>query len=274
VSATKSAFVAIQPVVSPVRKRRFLLGPAIKEALSQNSIDLGEGDVIVVSSKFVAMSEGRYVNLRAVKPGKRAVELSRRFGIDARLAELVLEESTGILGGVSGFLLAIARDGTLAPNAGIDRSNIQRGYAILYPRDPKKRAHEIREYLSKFFAKPGRSLNRFGVVISDSRVTPTRIGTVGVAVATSGLKPVIDLRGSTDLFGNKLRFTLRAIADQLATAAQLVMGESKESIPIVRISGAQRAFFGTDQRKNIPMTISPKKCLFVEGLRKGRDVEF
>lgn len=188
-------------------------------------------DIVVISSKFVSMSEGSIVKLSKVKVRKKAKELATKNHMDAKLAELVLRESEYVMGGVPGFLLAI-RDGMIAPNAGIDKSNVPRGYAILYPRDAFETAEKLK---LKFLAKLG---IRVGIVIADSRLMPTRIGTTGVAIACAGFEPVEDLRGRRDLFGNVLRVTFKAVADALATMGVAVMGESNESTPAVVVRGA------------------------------------
>jgi coenzyme F420-0:L-glutamate ligase / coenzyme F420-1:gamma-L-glutamate ligase len=188
-------------------------------------------DVVVISSKFVSMSEGSIVKLSGVKVTKRANDLAIQNHMDARLAELVLRESDCILGGVPGFLLAI-RDGMIAPNAGIDKSNVPKGYAILYPRSPFDTAEILR---LKFLVELGL---RVGIVIADSRLMPTRIGTTGVAIGCAGFEPVDDQRGKSDLFGNILRVTLKATADSIATMGVAVMGESNESTPVAIVRGA------------------------------------
>jgi coenzyme F420-0:L-glutamate ligase / coenzyme F420-1:gamma-L-glutamate ligase len=188
-------------------------------------------DIVVISSKFVSMSEGSIVKLSKVKVTKRAKELATKNHMDGKLAELVLRESEYVMSGVPGFLLAI-RDGTIAPNAGIDKSNVPRGYAILYPRHPFETAEKLK---LKFLAELD---IRVGIVIADSRLMPTRIGTTGVAIACAGFEPVEDQRGRRDLFGNVLRVTFKAVADGLATMGVAVMGESDESTPVAVVRGA------------------------------------
>ena len=178
------------------------------------------------------MSEGRLVHLSSVKPGKRAVSLASDSQMDSRLCELVLREADYILAGVPGFLLAI-KDGMIAPNAGIDKSNVPKGSVILYPRKPFESAQRLRKSLVQKFGF------NLGVVIADSRLMPTRIGTTGVAIACAGFAPVQDLRGKLDLFGNPLRVTKRAVADALATMGVASMGESNESTPVAIVRGAE-----------------------------------
>jgi len=188
-------------------------------------------DIVVISSKFVSMSEGSIIKLSNVKVTKRAKDLATQNHMDARVAELVLRESNYVMSGVPGFLLAI-RDGMIAPNAGIDKSNVPKGYVVLYPRDPFETAENLR---LKFLADLG---IRVGIVIADSRLMPTRIGTTGVAIGCAGFEPVEDQRGKRDLFGNILRVTFKGAADSIATMGVAIMGESDESTPAAVVRGA------------------------------------
>ena len=205
------------------------------------------------------MSEGVVVKLADVKPSKKAKALARKFDMDAGIAELVLREAQYVVKGVPGFLLTI-RDGMIAPNAGIDRSNVPAGYAILYPRRPFASAEKLRQ---KFRQELGL---RLGVVIADSRLMPTRIGTTGVAIACAGFEPVEDLRGKRDLFGNVLRVTLKAVADGLATMGVAVMGESNESTPAAVVRGANVAW---SEKKFSwkDMAVGPSKDIYLRGIK-------
>src|SRR5579884_48834 len=258
---------------------RFDLATSIVEDVRRNSLSLEDCDILVISSKYAAMSEGSYVRLNEVVPTKTAVELSKRYSLDPRLAQMVLQESQEILGGVLGFALAITKDGTLAPNAGIDRSNVPKGFVILYPRDPEALVMNLRESLIKLWNKKGKSssskvrIRRLGIVLSDSRIVPTRLGTTGVALAVAGFRPVIDLRGKRDLFGNTLKVTMKAVADQIASGAEILMGESSESIPIVIARGIEASLFFREGKgevaRRVPLTIDRKKCLIINGLRNA-----
>jgi coenzyme F420-0:L-glutamate ligase len=194
---------------------------------------LKDGDVLVLSSKFVAVSEGRVVKLGGVRVGEKARRLASEHRMDPRLCELVVRESDEILGGIPGFLLTI-KDGLLTPNAGIDKSNVRHGTVVLYPRRPEESARTLREALQY---SPGVSV---GVVICDSRLSPTRRGTTGVAIAASGIEAVLDMRGRRDLFGNVLRVTSQGVADDLSSAAEVLMGESDEGTPMVLVRGLSR----------------------------------
>ncbi|MDG7008590.1 MAG: coenzyme F420-0:L-glutamate ligase [Nitrososphaerota archaeon] len=219
--------LTLVPVAAPKKSARFDVAELIDEKIGEK---LRDGDVVVVSSKFVAISEGRVVELATVHAGGRANELAAEHHMDSRLCELVLRESDEVLGGIPGFILT-GKDGLLVPNAGIDKSNIMHGSVVLYPRNPQGSAKRIREAL--IFSK-GVSV---GVVICDSRLSPTRRGTTGVAVAASGLEAVLDMRGRSDLFGNVLKVTSQAFADDLSSAAEVLMGESDEATPIVLVRG-------------------------------------
>ncbi len=144
------------------------------------------------------------------------------------MMELIIRESDEIFGGLYGFVLTSVQK-ILAPNAGIDKSNMPSGYVILYPRQPFKTAENLRR---KFLLHLG---VRIMVIIADSRLMPTRIGTTGIAIACAGFEPVEDQRGKVDLFGNVLKVTLKAVADSLATIGVSAMGESNESIPAIVI---------------------------------------
>lgn len=196
-------------------------------------------DILVLSSKFVSMSEGSVLDLHKIKPSNKAKEIAKNYQMDPNLVEVVIRESDIIFGGLPGFLLTI-RKGILAPNAGIDKSNVPYNNIICLPNDPFLSAETLRlEFLTRLGIQ-------VGIIISDSRLMPTRIGTTGVAIGCAGIEPVEDQRGNKDLFGNVLKYTLKATADSLATMGTFVMGESNESIPVVVIRGTNISF--TDRR--------------------------
>lgn len=258
--------VELIPVKCRVRFEKFDLVSEILEGLERNRTKLRDCDILVVSSKFASVSEGRFVELSKVKPERRAKNLAKSYDMQPAIVQLVLEESQLILGGIPGFLLAL-NDGVLAPNAGIDLSNAPKGWAILYPNDPKRTAQKLQRNVIKL---TGGKIDNIGVILSDSRVTPTRLGTVGVAIAVAGMRPTIDMRGSKDLFANTLKVTLRGLADQIASAAEICMGEANESIPLVLVRGVSQAFEARRTKFENVMTISPEKCLIISGLKNKR----
>ena len=156
-------------------------------------------------------------------------------------------------------MLAI-KNGIIAPNAGIDKSNVPRGFVILYPSKPFRSAENLRR---RFLVNRG---IKVGVVIADSRLMPTRIGTIGVALASAGFEPVEDQRGKKDLFGNILKVTLKAVSDSLAAMGVAVMGESNESIPIAVIRGIK--VITTDRKLSWhDMAVDARQDIYIRGLQ-------
>lgn len=218
---------------------------------------LKTGDVIVISSKYVANSENRFIDLKKTKSSHIASELSKKYQIDPKFAEIILRESDKIFGGVTGFVLTSA-DMVLAPNAGIDKSNVKKGTVILYPDSPYATSENLRK---KILLNLGIHV---GVIIVDSRLMPARAGTTGVAIAVSGFEPVQDVRGHRDLDGNPLKVTLKATADNLATIANHKMGEGAESMPIVIVRDSDAKI--TSRRiKPDEMAISSDLCVYIRG---------
>jgi coenzyme F420-0:L-glutamate ligase/coenzyme F420-1:gamma-L-glutamate ligase len=254
--------LTLWPVKAPRSSARFDLVGLIERLLGGR---LKDGDVLVISSKFLAISEGRTVPLKGVRPTVKAKELARSYHLDAGLCELVLRESDLVIGGISGFLLTL-REGLLTPNAGIDKSNIQHGRVVLYPRRASSSAERIREAI-KFDMGV-----EVAIVVCDSRLMPTRRGTVGVALASSGLEAVLDLRGKNDLFGNVLRVTSQAIADDLSSSAQLLMGESDEGVPIVLVRGLSTRLLRDRNYPASRFSIPIGECVYMRSLGYAQDV--
>ncbi len=244
----------IFPIKIPKKGEGFDLFRTIVESKFQFLAD----DVLVISSKFVSMSERSLIDLKNVKVSKRARALASRFKMDERIAQVTLQESDYVVSGIPGFLLTI-NDGMIAPNAGIDKSNCPQGKIVLYPKNSFKTANELRK---KFLKKYG---IKIGIVISDSRLMPTRIGCTGIAIGVSGFDPVDDERGKTDLYGKKLKVTFKATADCLATIGVFMMGESNESIPLVVIRGANVR----ETKRSLSMkdmTVNPKIDIYLRNI--------
>jgi len=248
--------LTLSPVTTPTKSTEFDIVELIDKRIGAK---LKDGDVLVVSSKFVAVSEGRVVKLGGVSAGTKARELARKYRMNPRLCELVVRESDEILGGIPGFLLA-SKDGLLTPNAGIDKSNVKHGAVVLYPRKPQESAWRIREGL-KFSC--GVSV---GVVICDSRLSPTRRGTTGVAIAASGIEAVLDMRGRKDLFGNVLKVTAQGVADDLSSAAEILMGESDEATPMVLVRGLRRNLLKETEYPGKRFAIPMDECVYLRSL--------
>ena len=243
------------------KENQFDLFDAISDAIKESEISIKEGDVLVISSKFVSNAQGRILSLNSVKTSNQSLLLSKKYRLKPEFAEVVIRESDEILGGISGFVISSA-DNILAPNAGIDKSNAKQGKIILYPFDPYLIAEQIRrKFFLKFFI-------HIAVIIVDSRLMPARVGTTGVAIACAGIEPVLDVRSQKDLDGNSLKVTFQAVVDNLASIANHEMGEASESKPIaiVRDSGAKL----TDRKiKPKEVAISHDQCVYVRGLKNN-----
>ena len=188
------------------------------------------GDVLVIAESAMATAEGRIINLATVTPKQDAIMLGERYGIDPRLVEVVTGESDSIVGGIPGFLLCM-KGGTLLPNAGVDASNAPPGCVVLLPDDPGRSALWVRQEIKR------RTGAWIGIIVADSRTHAMRAGCSGVAIGCSGIPSVIDVRGRTDLFGRRLEVTKQAIADNIASAAEIVMGEADECTPAAVLRG-------------------------------------
>ncbi len=223
--------------------------------LSHQGFSLASHDILVIAETVVATSQKRIRELSTVRVSPRALELSERFELEAPIAQLVLDEADEILGGVPHVLLTI-KDNTLMANAGIDQSNAPAEHVVLLPSNPTETARQIKTELE---VNTGVEL---GVIITDSRTQPLRLGTVGLAVAVAGIEPIKDFRGHPDLFGRPLRITRSAVADNLASAAQLMLGEADEQVPLAVIRGAPVKFTKKTIRPE-EMTISRHECMYM-----------
>jgi coenzyme F420-0:L-glutamate ligase / coenzyme F420-1:gamma-L-glutamate ligase len=211
------------------------LAAIILAALDRSELELNPGDIVVLAQKIVSKAEGRTVDLRTVTPSPRAVQLGKETEKDPRLVELILSESTEVLRYRSGVLVVAHRLGLVLANAGIDRSNVDGEddgeNVLLLPRDPDRSCAELRRTIG---AATGIDV---GVMIIDSIGRAWRNGTIGTAIGVSGLPGLLDLRGTPDLFGRALETTEVGLADELAAAASLVMGQAGEARPVVLARG-------------------------------------
>jgi coenzyme F420-0:L-glutamate ligase/coenzyme F420-1:gamma-L-glutamate ligase len=192
------------------------------------------GDILVVTQKILSKAENRFVDLAKVTPGPEALRLARITRKDPRLVEVVLSESGAVLRAVPNVLITQHRSGHVMANAGVDRSNIGGGggdHALLLPKDADASAERLRRGLSARFDRAP------AVVISDSFGRPWRMGVVGVALGASGLPALLDKRGESDRDGRALEVTQIALADMVATAAALAMGEGAEGVPAALVRG-------------------------------------
>jgi len=250
--------LTVFPVKAERKNEKFDICETVEATLRKNKQQLQDGDVLVISSKYVSNSQGRLVNIENVKSSEHGKLVSKKFQIKPKIAEVIVRESDVIFGGVSGFVLT-SSDDILAPNAGIDKSNAKKGKIILYPEDPFLIAEQIKR---KIFLK---YLIHVGIIIVDSRLMPARVGTTGVAIACAGIEPVIDMRAEKDLEGNPLKVTFQAVVDNLASIANHKMGEGSETQPFAIIRDSEAKL--TDRKiKPKELAVSYDQCVYVRGL--------
>lgn len=221
----------------PIIRQGDNLAGLVLKAIQENSITFEDNDILVFAQKIVSKAEGRTVNLAVITPTQRALELAAKTEKDARLVELILQESNEVLRTRPGTIVVEHKLGFVCANAGIDHSNVAgtgntiEEWVLLLPAAPDDSAETIRK---EIVSKTGKQI---GILIIDSHGRAWRNGTVGVAIGMAGLPGLQDLRGQTDLFGFTLRITQVGVADELAAAASLVMGQAAEGTPIVHVRG-------------------------------------
>jgi coenzyme F420-0:L-glutamate ligase/coenzyme F420-1:gamma-L-glutamate ligase len=214
------------------------LAAVLLTALEQNHVTLTDGDVVALCQKIVSKAEDRFVALDTVAPSPRAVEFAQVCNKDPRFVEVVLRQSSQVVRCARDVLIVRHRLGFVVANAGVDQSNIENAGSrvLLLPEDPDRSAASIRDAIVATLGV------RVGVLITDSFGRAWRLGVCGTCIGCAGLVPLVDARGRPDRFGRPLRVTQIAVADAIAAAAALTMGEADEGRPIVVASGIAPEF--------------------------------
>lgn len=239
----------------PLIKTNTPLLDIIIDNIKKSGKSLKEGDIIVIAEKVIATSQGRIIKLSEIKKiSEKAKDCAKEYDMDDRYVELILREASMILGGMRHVILAKVNDFLIA-NAGIDQSNAGPNSVVLLPKNLNKVVWDYWEKLREAF-----NIKKLGIIIADSRVQPLRKGTIGIAIATAGFEPIEDLRGRPDLFGRPLEITMRAIADDLTSAAQFLLSEADRQTPLVIIRGSNVEF--TENPKTTP-EMPPEECLYM-----------
>jgi len=213
------------------------LADIVVNALKENEIMLADNDILVIAQKIVSKAEGRAVNLAEIIPSQRAIDLGGQIDKDPRVIELILQESNEVLRTRPGTIIVEHKLGFVCANAGIDHSNVAgmgdsaEEWVLLLPTEPDRSATRMRSEIESETEK------RIGILIIDSHGRAWRNGTVGTAIGIAGLPGLQDLRGKQDLFALELRITQVGVADELAAAASLVMGQAAEGTPIIHVRG-------------------------------------
>jgi coenzyme F420-0:L-glutamate ligase/coenzyme F420-1:gamma-L-glutamate ligase len=232
------------------------LGAELIKAIATLNLQLLDGDILVVAQKVISKVEGKIVRLESVKPSQRAVDLSKISGKDPRFVELVLRESKRVEVVGKGHLIVTTKHGITCANAGIDVSNVDgRGESVLLlPDDPDLSARKLRAYIRE---KCGKNV---GVIISDTHGRTLRDGQINVAIGLSGVKPFHDYRGTPDMKGYVLRIKQIAVADELASASELVIGQAQEQTPVAIIRGL--SLVSDDETSSAPLNMPRERWLF------------
>ena len=221
----------------PLIRRDDNLADIVVNAIDAANLALQDDDIRVFAQKIISKAEGRAVNLATVTPSQRALELAKQTDKDARVVELILQESNEVLRTRVGAIIVEHKLGFVCANAGIDHSNVAglgdsaEEWVLLLPQNPDQSAEKMRAEIK---SKTGK---RVGILIIDSHGRAWRNGTVGVAIGIAGLPGQEDLRGKPDLFGYTLQVTQVGVADELAAAASLMMGQAAEGTPVVHVRG-------------------------------------
>ena len=193
------------------------------------SFEINDDDILVFSQKIISKNEDRILNLSSVSPSLLADGIASSYGKDPRLVELILSESKRIVRMENGVIIVETKHGFVCANAGIDESNVEDGYATLLPNDPDRSANLLKEKIKQ---KTGKDV---AVIISDTFGRPFRLGQTDVAIGIAGLEPILDYNGKPDTFGKIMQVTAIAVADEICSASELVMGKiQKCPIAVIR----------------------------------------
>ncbi|KAF5076469.1 Coenzyme F420:L-glutamate ligase [anaerobic digester metagenome] len=215
----------------PILEEGNNIADIILNALDEESLEICDGDVLVIAETIVSKSEGNIIDLKSLEPSELAFELSEKTGKTPEIAEAIINESKDIIKVGPDFIISETKHGFICANAGIDESNVDEGLATPMPADPDGSADNIRQKIEKITG------HEVAVIISDTQGRAFREGAIGTAIGISGMFPLWDRRGEQDLYGRELETTSIAVADELAAAASILMGQANEGIPVVIIRG-------------------------------------
>lgn len=233
----------------------------IVETARKNGLEIEDGDVIAVAQKIFSKAENRTVSLREIVSSKRAKEIAKTTGKSPKFAELVLRETKRIMKASREVLLVEDRRGLICINAGIDKSNVEgRGNFTLLPENPDKSAEKCRLKIKELTGK------NVGVVVCDTYSRPFRRGQVNFAIGVAGIDPFKDYRGKEDLFRQILKVKNVAVIDEIAAAAELLMGQAREATPVVVFKGLNNVIQPCEEHGIGELQISSEEDLFRDAL--------
>jgi coenzyme F420-0:L-glutamate ligase/coenzyme F420-1:gamma-L-glutamate ligase len=208
------------------------VGGLICDACFRQEICLDDNDCLVVAQKIISKAEGQVISLDNITPSPRALEVAQKLDKEPALVEVILKESRRVVRMGGRALIVETHHGLICANAGVDQSNVGQRKVTLLPKDPDDSAREIRSEIERRTGKTP------GVIISDSFGRPWRLGTVDVAIGVAGLAAIKDERGMNDRYGYQLKAAVAAVADEIAAAAELVMGK-RDAVPVVVVRGCE-----------------------------------
>jgi coenzyme F420-0:L-glutamate ligase/coenzyme F420-1:gamma-L-glutamate ligase len=239
----------------PLIKKGDNLGQLIVQAAERQKTPIQEKDVIVVTHVVVSKAEGNIINLDDVVPSQQAKEMALKTNKDPALVEVVLQETKEVVRCSRNSIIVETKNGIICANAGVDRSNVSGDRNVVpLPKEPNVSAQNIRKEIKRLTGAD------VAVIVSDTHGRPFRIGEINVAVGVAGIMPIRDRRGEKDLFGYVLRVKQTAVADELSSAAELVIGQANEGVPAAIIRGYN--YQSTDNASTIDLTRSKEKDLF------------
>ena len=240
----------------PILKLGDDLALLIVEAAEKQGISLENEDIIVITHVIISRIEGNVVDITTIIPSELAKRIAKKTKKDSRLVEVILNESKNIIRMDRGKIITQTKQGLICANSGIDKSNVPGPNNVaLLPKNSNKSAQKLRKDIKKITGK------NVATIISDTHGRPLRHGEINIALGSSGLKPLRDRRGETDLFGYQIRLKRTAIADELASAAELVIGQTNEGIPVAIIRGYP--YLKSEKANAIELIRDPEEDLFV-----------
>lgn len=241
----------------PLVKSGDSLAEIIVETAKKDGLDIEDGDVIAIAQKIFSKAENRVIRLKDIVPSRKAKEIAKKTRKSPKFVELVLRETKGIVKASKGILLVKDKRGLICINAGIDKSNIEgRGNYGLLPENPDESAEKCRTEIKRLTGK------NVIVIMCDTYSRPFRRGQVNFAIGMAGIKPFKDYRGKKDLFGQVLQVKNIAIIDEIAAAAELLMGQGKEGTPVIIFKGLSNFIEPCKLCRTSELQISSEEDLF------------
>lgn len=254
-------FTAIALDDFPLVKEGDDIAEMIIATAKKNGVAFENGDIVVAAQKIFSKAEGKTVKLKDIIASQKAKEIAKAAGKSAKFVELVLRESRRVLKATSDILLVEDKRGLVCINAGIDKSNVKgRGNFTLLPENPDISAEKCRRKIEKLTGK------KVAVIICDTFSRPFRRGQVNIAIGIAGIKPFKDYRGKRDLFGYVLKVKNTAVVDEIASAAELLMGQGKEAVPVVIFKRLKNYVEFCEECNSNELCISEKEDLFKDTL--------